>query len=87
VRGIQEVAIVGAPSGATLKLLSVMHGAYLPNAILAFGPADMGETAQPPLLANRTLVSGGPAAYVCQHFVCQQPVVDPQALRAALENT
>jgi uncharacterized protein YyaL (SSP411 family) len=37
-----------------------------------------------PLLAQRPLVDGGPAAYLCRGFVCDRPVTTPDGLRAAL---
>jgi uncharacterized protein YyaL (SSP411 family) len=37
-----------------------------------------------PLLADRPLVDGRPAAYVCRGFVCSAPVTDVSALGAAL---
>ena len=37
-----------------------------------------------PLLADRPLVGGQPAAYVCRHFVCDAPTTDPAALAATL---
>jgi uncharacterized protein YyaL (SSP411 family) len=37
-----------------------------------------------PLLADRPLVSGEPAAYVCRDFTCDAPTTDPQRLRTAL---
>ncbi|WP_407560791.1 thioredoxin domain-containing protein [Streptomyces sp. 184] len=37
-----------------------------------------------PLLADRPLVDGAPAAYVCRHFVCAAPVTRPEELRAQL---
>ncbi|HEY2205855.1 MAG TPA: thioredoxin domain-containing protein [Pseudonocardia sp.] len=37
-----------------------------------------------PLLADRPLVSGAAAAYVCRGFVCDRPVTDEAALAAAL---
>jgi len=88
IRGIKEVAIVGDPSdGATRALLAVLSADYHPNAILALSPHDADEQAVPPLLAYRTLVSGKPAAYVCEHFVCQRPVTDADSLRLALGKT
>ena len=33
-----------------------------------------------PLLADRPLVDGGPAAYVCRGFVCDRPVTHPDEL-------
>jgi uncharacterized protein YyaL (SSP411 family) len=38
-----------------------------------------------PLLADRPLVAGGAAAYVCRGFVCDRPVTTAEALAAALD--
>jgi uncharacterized protein YyaL (SSP411 family) len=85
IRGIKEVAIVGDPAdSATRALLAVLSLDDYPNAILALSPHDADDKAAPPLLAYRTLVNGKPAAYVCEHFVCQRPVTDPDALRSSL---
>ncbi|MHB8625850.1 MAG: thioredoxin domain-containing protein [Aggregatilineales bacterium] len=85
VRGIQEVAIIGDPAlPATRALLAVVESRYRPNVIRALSPVDSGSDAVPPLLAQRTLVAGQPAAYVCRHFVCQRPVTDPAALESVL---
>ncbi|MDT7708419.1 MAG: uncharacterized protein QOG20_4026, partial [Pseudonocardiales bacterium] len=37
-----------------------------------------------PLLADRPLVGGLPAAYVCRGFVCDRPVTTPEELTANL---
>ncbi|MCW2521917.1 MAG: hypothetical protein JWO63_252, partial [Frankiales bacterium] len=36
------------------------------------------------LLADRPLVGGSSAAYVCRGFVCDRPTTDPAQLRASL---
>src|SRR5258708_10118219 len=85
IRGIKEVAFVGEPNlTETQSLLAVLNNGYYPNAIAALAPSDAGADAVPPLLAERGLVDGKPAAYVCEHFVCQRPVTEPEALQAAL---
>ena len=38
-----------------------------------------------PLLADRTLVDGAPAAYVCEHYACRLPVTTPDALRTEID--
>jgi uncharacterized protein YyaL (SSP411 family) len=86
IRGIKEVAIIGNPDDQPTKaLLNVVYQGYWPNAITALAPNDVGETATPMLLAYRSRVDGKPAAYVCQHFVCQRPVTEPEALNALLK--
>jgi uncharacterized protein len=37
-----------------------------------------------PLLADRPALEGRATAYVCEHFVCQLPVTEPEALAAQL---
>jgi uncharacterized protein len=75
---VKEVAIVG-PSGEAGELLRVVRGAYRPHLVLAAGPGD-----GVPLLEGRKPVDGHAAAYVCEHFVCQAPVTEPNDLAAAL---
>jgi uncharacterized protein len=82
----KEVAIVGAPEAAeTRDLVREVWGRYLPNTVLAVGrPDDRDASEVVPLLADRKSLNGKPAAYVCERFVCQQPVTDPEALAAQL---
>ncbi len=79
-----EVALVGAADDARLAALRAeVADHYYPRMALAWGaPATQPEV---PLLAERGLVDGAPAAYVCQGFVCQRPVTTPEELRALLE--
>jgi uncharacterized protein YyaL (SSP411 family) len=83
---VREVAIVGPPQAEeTRTLLTKVWSTYQPNRVLAAAPAD-DRTAQReiPLLADRPTLEGRPTAYVCEHFVCQLPVTDPEALAAQL---
>jgi uncharacterized protein YyaL (SSP411 family) len=49
--------------------------------VVAFGVAGSDEL---PLLADRPLVDGEAAAYVCRNFTCDAPTIDPERLRTAL---
>jgi len=51
--------------------------------VLACGPAGVAAPAGP-LLADRDLVNGKPAAYVCRDFACQTPVTEADALQSLL---
>jgi uncharacterized protein YyaL (SSP411 family) len=78
--GPAEVAIVGDPADpATRALLAAAWRATSPGAVVAFG-----EPGGVPLLADRPLVGGGAAAYVCRSFACAAPVTTPEALHALL---
>ncbi|MEU6535264.1 thioredoxin domain-containing protein [Streptomyces sp. NPDC047000] len=81
--GPREVAVVG-PSlddAATKALHRTALLAPAPGAVVAVGTPD-GDGF--PLLADRPLVGGAPAAYVCRHFTCDAPVTDPETLRTRL---
>ncbi|MEU1403294.1 thioredoxin domain-containing protein [Streptomyces sp. NPDC005728] len=81
--GPREVAVVG-PSLADEKT-AVLHRTALlgtvPGAVVAAGTAGSDEF---PLLADRPLVGGEPAAYICRNFTCEAPTTDPERLGAAL---
>jgi uncharacterized protein YyaL (SSP411 family) len=80
----QEVAIVGDPADeATRALLVEVRQRYLPTTVLALKRPD--EEAVIPLLAERGLVKGQPAAYVCENYACKLPVTAPEALAALLD--
>ena len=53
----------------------------LPGLVVAFGAPDAEGV---PLLADRPLVRGGSAAYVCRGFVCDQPVTEIDRLAEVL---
>ncbi|MDQ3452067.1 MAG: thioredoxin domain-containing protein [Actinomycetota bacterium] len=87
--GPQEVAVVGPPDDpATRELVGVYRQRWRPGSVLAVGlpdgpdgpdgPDHSGGGA--PLLDDRPLVDGRPAAYVCHNFACQRPVTDPEEL-------
>jgi len=81
--GPLQVAVVGTgPDDAeAAALLAVTRAAPSPGLVLAHGSPDEPDQ---PLLAQRPLVGGRAAAYVCRGFVCDAPVTDVDALRAAL---
>ena len=82
----REIAVVGPRSDeSTRALLGTVFGRYLPNRVVAGrevdGPVADGEI---PLLQGKTMVDGKPTAYVCEHYACQAPVTDAEALAAQL---
>ena len=82
---VHEIAFAGDPDDAsTQALLGVVRGHYLPWKVVALARLETGDDATIPLLTDRTLVNGQPAAYVCQHYTCQLPVTTPDALAEQL---
>nr|WP_297427793.1 thioredoxin domain-containing protein [uncultured Actinotalea sp.] len=82
--GPREVAVVGpADDERTRALLAEARRTAAPGAVVVAG-APGGDPGPVALLADRPLVDGAPAAYVCRGFVCERPVTDPATLRAQL---
>jgi uncharacterized protein len=74
----RQVALIGADLA---ELAGVVRSRHRPHLALAGGPEGSDV---PALLADRSLVDDKAAAYVCEHFSCQAPVTDPDALAALL---
>lgn len=83
--GPREVAIVG-PSldheGTRMLHRTALLGTA-PGAVVAVGAPGSDEF---PLLADRPLVGGEPAAYVCRNFTCDAPTTEAARLRAVLSD-
>jgi uncharacterized protein YyaL (SSP411 family) len=70
----REIAIVGDPA----EFLPVLRAKYLPRSVIAGGDARI------PLLKDRPPVAGKPTAYVCENYVCKQPVTTSADLERQL---
>ena len=77
--GPREVAVVG-PDDDPLRadLHAVALAGTAPGLVVAL--CVPGAEGAAPLLADRPLLAGGAAAYVCRDFACRLPTSDPQAL-------
>ena len=81
-----EIALIGDPADERMRaMLDVVRSAFRPRAVVALSPKDADSKATPALLRTRTLRDGGPAAYVCENFVCTAPVTTAEALAALLD--
>jgi uncharacterized protein YyaL (SSP411 family) len=78
--GPLQVAVVGSDDRAA-ELLATARAATSPGLVIAAGEPDSPGI---PLLADRPLVAGSAAAYVCRGFVCDAPVLDVESLARAL---
>jgi uncharacterized protein YyaL (SSP411 family) len=70
-----QVAVVGAAPDLVLAARTSVHG----GGVVVAGTPDSA-----PLLADRPLLDGAPAAYVCRGYVCDRPVTSVDALVEAL---
>ncbi|MGP4003235.1 thioredoxin domain-containing protein [Streptomyces sp. 8N706] len=79
--GPREVAVVGPdkdPATAALHRTALLGTA--PGAAVAVGAPGAEDAADVPLLRDRPLLEGRPAAYVCRNFTCDAPTADPGVL-------
>lgn len=77
----REIAIAGRPEDDdTQALLDVVFDGYRPYQVVAVGK----DGTAIPLLRDCPQRDGRATAYVCRHFVCKQPVTDPDALAEQL---
>ena len=83
--GPAEIAVVGGPDDERTRALhrTALHAAP-PGAVLALGDGNPEAPSAIPLLEDRGLVDGAPAAYVCRQFTCQAPVTTPGQLTEVL---
>jgi uncharacterized protein YyaL (SSP411 family) len=83
---VAEIAVVGDPEAeATRGLVRAAQAGYAPNRVVALAPTEVAAAESAiPLLHDRGLVRGKPAAYVCRGFACRLPVTEPDALHEQL---
>ncbi|MBK6426885.1 MAG: thioredoxin domain-containing protein [Blastocatellia bacterium] len=81
-----EVAIVGDPADEAARALArEARRRYVPGMVVAgASPDDSESAAMIPVLHDRGLVDGKPAAYVCQDRTCGLPVTTVEALAEQL---
>ncbi len=84
---VAEVALVWRPGEerALAPLIDTVFGRYQPNRVVVGAAEGAPAAAGLPLLTERGTVNGRPTAYVCQHYVCQLPVTEPEALARQLD--
>lgn len=82
---IREVAIIGdAQHTETKELLNTLWKTFRPRQVTAISNYPP-EPDAPALLKDRPLLNDLPTAYVCQGFVCLQPVNSPKEMETQLE--
>ncbi len=83
----KEIAITGDPQNSKTKLLKrEVWKRYLPNKVLGQARPDQPRAlVRIPLLRDRDLSE--PKAYVCEHYVCKNPVSEPGELGLQLDES
>lgn len=79
--------VIAGDRGAAAPLLAAVRERFLPDTtLLLLDTAEARESlgAHAPALRDMHPVGGQPAAYVCENFTCQLPVVEVPALTALL---
>ena len=77
---VKQVAIIGGPAPEdTQSMLEIPRKGYFPNWVVAASSLPLPEKA-PGLLMDRPLIGGKTTAYVCESFVCRQPVTEVKPL-------
>ncbi|MEW6406035.1 MAG: thioredoxin domain-containing protein [Chloroflexota bacterium] len=80
----REVAIIGdSQRTETKELLNTLWKTFRPRQVTAISAYPPGP-GSPALLKDRPLVNDQPTAYVCQGFVCLQPVNSPAEMESQL---
>lgn len=84
----KEIAIVGDPGSADMQSLrKAIWAPYLPNKVVAqAAPGDTSATEAISLLRNRPQIESKATAYVCEQFVCKQPVTTADEIASQLLN-
>ena len=85
--GPREIAIAGSPDDPqTQELLRTVARHYVPNRVFALRNPEASDelTSRIVLLANKEMIGGKPAAYVCRNFACDHPVTNPEDLARQL---
>ncbi len=84
VGNVKQVAVVYEAGGEDASgLLRVVRSQYRPNIIVAASAYPPPEDA-PALLKDRPLKDGKPTVYVCEGFVCKNPITGIDELRQML---
>ena len=82
---VREIAILGNSQDPEYQaLVDQIWKRYRPRTIVASSNHPPHPTA-PPLLTDRPLLNEKPTVYVCERFVCQQPVTNTKDLAEQLE--
>jgi hypothetical protein len=84
-----EIVVAGRKGQSdTRSLWGAVSGRFLPNSVMAVtDPTDPSEAERASgisLLADKTLIDGKAAIYICENYACRKPLTSPARLRELL---
>ena len=80
----KEIAVIAADQGSLNLFLSDIWAKYLPSKVVAAQVKEQKNGGRIALLRDRGMIYDKTTAYVCENYVCKEPVVDLEALRRQL---
>lgn len=87
--GRPKQIVIAGPAGdpRTRSLLDVLRKRFLPHKVVLLADESSRDrlAAWQPAIASMQGLQGRPAAYVCENFVCREPVSEPEELARLLE--
>ena len=78
---VKEIVIIGEKGN---ELARQVFDEFLPNKVVVLSVEPENDAQLLPLLRDRKMIDGKATAYVCQDFVCRQPVISVEDLREQL---
>ncbi|MGI8436688.1 MAG: thioredoxin domain-containing protein [Chthoniobacterales bacterium] len=84
----KQIVIAGKPDAAdTAAMLREVRRHFIPNKVLILADGGAGQkffAAQVEFMKDIAPIDGNATAYVCENFICQLPVTDPEKLQRLL---
>ncbi|HVN17027.1 MAG TPA: hypothetical protein VMT73_14885, partial [Anaerolineales bacterium] len=82
---VKQVAVVGEARDESFEaMIKLLRSAYRPNMIVAASTIPLAKDS-PALLADRPALNKQATAYVCEGFVCRQPVTNVKELKEQIQ--
>lgn len=86
IRSVKQVALLGEAGEPNFeRMIQVVRAEYRPGVVVAASSHPIKADA-PALLRDRNMLNEKATAYVCEGFVCKQPVTDVDALAKLLNS-
>ncbi len=77
-----EVAIIGNPQRTESEMFRSVYDQLVPASVILTHPTASDVS---PLLVERNMLNNQPTGYVCENYVCRNPVTDPRELRTQID--